>query len=551
MRLKSYAEGQWVEGTGRAAILANAISGEPVAEIDSTGVDFAGMLDYARRVGGPALRKLTFHQRALRLKALATYLMERKEEFYELSKATGATRTDSWIDVEGGIGTLFAYASKGRRELPNSTFYLDGPPEILSRGGSFVGQHICVPLEGAAVHINAFNFPGWGMFEKIAPTLLAGMPAIIKPASQTAYVTELMFRRMIESGVFPEGSLQLICGSTGDLFEHLTGQDVVTFTGSAVTGRRLKQHPSIINNAVRFTMEADSLNFSLLGPDAAPGSPEFDLFVKEVAREMTVKAGQKCTAIRRALVPRDRVGAVTEALRDRLAKTVVGDPSNETVRMGALASLAQREEVRARVRELAAVGEIVAGSLDKVDVVGADPEKGAFLNPILLYCDQPTRHAEVHEIEAFGPVSTLMPYDTTEEAIELAKRGEGSLVGSIFTYDDGFAREMVMGTAAYHGRLLLANRDCAKESTGSRLAVAGPRPWRSWPRRRGRGDGRRARRSALHAAHGLAGFADDADAMSPTAGYRARHGTSPKSTRSASISRSSSSAMRCSPASAR
>ena len=356
MRLKSYAEGQWVEGTGRAAILANAISGEPVAEIDSTGVDFAGMLDYARRVGGPALRKLTFHQRALRLKALATYLMERKEEFYELSKATGATRTDSWIDVEGGIGTLFAYASKGRRELPNSTFYLDGPPEILSRGGSFVGQHICVPLEGAAVHINAFNFPGWGMFEKIAPTLLAGMPAIIKPASQTAYVTELMFRRMIESGVFPEGSLQLICGSTGDLFEYLTGQDVVTFTGSAVTGRRLKQHPSIINNAVRFTMEADSLNFSLLGPDAAPGSPEFDLFVKEVAREMTVKAGQKCTAIRRALVPRDRVGAVSDALRDRLAKTVVGDPSNEKVRMGALASLAQREEVRARVRDLAAVG---------------------------------------------------------------------------------------------------------------------------------------------------------------------------------------------------
>ena len=284
-----------------AAILANAVTGEPVAEIDSTGLDFAGMLDYARRVGGPALRKLTFHQRALRLKALATYLMERKEEFYELSKATGATRTDSWIDVEGGIGTLFAYASKGRRELPNSTFYLDGPPEILSRGGSFVGQHICVPLEGAAVHINAFNFPGWGMFEKIAPTLLAGMPAIVKPASQTAYVAELMFRRMIESGVFPEGSLQLICGSTGDLFDHLTGQDVVTFTGSAVTGRRLKQHPNVINNAVRFTMEADSLNFSLLGPDAAPGSPEFDLFVKEVAREMTVKAGQKCTAIRRAL----------------------------------------------------------------------------------------------------------------------------------------------------------------------------------------------------------------------------------------------------------
>ena len=466
MRLKSYALGQWVEGTGQAVTLANAITGEPVAAIDSSGLDFAGMLDHARGVGGPALRKLTFHQRALKLKELATYLMERKEEFYEISKATGATRTDSWIDVEGGIGTLFAYASKGRRELPNSTFYIDGSPEILGRGGSFVGQHICVPMEGAAVHINAFNFPGWGMLEKLGPTLLAGMPAIVKPASQTAYVAELMFRRMVESGIFPEGSFQLICGSTGDLFDHLTGQDIVTFTGSAVTGRRLKQHPKVVENAVRFTMEADSLNFCLLGPDAEPGSPEFDLFVKEVAREMTVKAGQKCTAIRRAFVPRDRVEAVITALRDRLSRTMVGNPSNEAVRMGALASLSQREEVRAKVRELAEVCEIVSGSLDKIEVVDADPEKGAFLNPILLYCDQPARHARVHEIEAFGPVSTLMPYDTVADAIDLAKRGEGSLVGSVFTYDDSFAREMVMGVAAYHGRLLLSNRDCAKESTG-------------------------------------------------------------------------------------
>jgi oxepin-CoA hydrolase/3-oxo-5,6-dehydrosuberyl-CoA semialdehyde dehydrogenase len=466
MRLKSYAAGQWAEGTGRAVTLASAITGEPVAEIDSTGLDFKAMLDHARRKGGPALRKLTFHERALKLKELAGYLMERKEEFYELSKATGATRTDAWIDVEGGIGTLFAYASKGRRELPNATFYLDGAPEVLSRGGSFVGQHVCVPLEGAAVHINAFNFPGWGMLEKLGPTLLAGMPAIIKPASQTAYVAELMFRRMIESGLFPEGSLQLICGGTGDLLDHLTGQDVVTFTGSAVTGRRLKAHPSIMENAVRFTMEADSLNFCLLGPDAEPGSPEFDLFVKEVAREMTVKAGQKCTAIRRTLVPRDRVEAVTQALRDRLAKTVVGDPSNDNVRMGALASLNQREEVRGKVRELAEVAEIVAGSLDKVEVTGADPEKGAFLNPILLYCDQPQRHARVHAIEAFGPVSTLMPYDGADDAIELAKRGEGSLVGSIFTADDGFAKRMVLGVAAHHGRLLIGNRDCGKESTG-------------------------------------------------------------------------------------
>lgn len=466
MRLKSYAAGRWAEGTGRAVTLANAVTGEPVAEVDSTGLDFKAMLEHARRKGGPALRRLTFHERALMLKGLATYLMARKEEFYELSKATGATRTDAWIDVEGGIGTLFAYASKGRRELPNSTFYLDGAPEILSRGGSFVGQHVCVPLEGAAVHINAFNFPGWGMLEKLGPTLLAGMPAIVKPASQTAYVAELMFRRMIESGILPAGALQLVCGGVGDLFEHLTGQDIVTFTGSASTGRRLKQHPKVIGNSVRFTLEADSLNFCLLGPDAEPGGPEFDLFVKEVAREMTVKAGQKCTAIRRALVPRARVEAVTRALRDRLARTVVGDPANENVRMGALASLDQREEVRARVRELAKTSEIVAGGLDRVEVTGADPEKGAFLNPILLYCDQPRRHARVHEIEAFGPVSTLMPYDSPEDAIDLAKRGEGSLVGSIFTGDDGFARDMVLATAPFHGRLLVGNRDCGKESTG-------------------------------------------------------------------------------------
>ena len=466
MRLMSYSAGRWVAGTSRPAILAHAVTGEPFAEIDSTGLDFAAMLHHARSVGGPALRKLTFHQRALLLKALARQLMEAKEEFYELSKATGATRTDTWIDVEGGIGTLFAYASKGRRELPNASFLLDGAPEILSRGGSFVGQHVAVPLEGAAVHINAFNFPGWGMLEKLAPTLLAGMPAIVKPASQTAYVAEAMVRRIVESGILPEGSLQLICGGTGNLLDHLSGQDVVTFTGSAATGRRLRAHRRIVEQSVRFTMEADSLNCSLLGPDAVPGTPEFEFYVKEVARELTVKAGQKCTAIRRAFVPRAQLDAVTDALRDRLARTVIGDPADERVRMGALASLAQRDEVRERVRELAVAAPIVAGSLERVEAVGADPDRGAFLGPILLRCDEPLHHARVHEIEAFGPVSTLMPYDSTAEAVQLAKRGQGSLVGSIFTADDAFAREIVLGTAAHHGRLLLANRDCAKESTG-------------------------------------------------------------------------------------
>ena len=381
MRLKSYAAGRWVEGTGRPAVLANAVTGEPVAEIDSTGLDFAGMLDHARRVGGPALRKLTFHQRALRLKELAAYLMERKEEFYELSKATGATRTDSWIDVEGGIGTLFAYASKGRRELPNATVYLDGPPEPLSRGGSFVGQHVCVPLEGAAVHINAFNFPGWGMLEKLAPTLLAGMPAIVKPASQTAYLAELMFRRMVESGIFPEGSLQLVCGGTGDLLDHLTGQDVVTFTGSAATGRRLRQHPAILGNAVRFTMEADSLNFSLLGPDADAGQPGI--------RPLRQGGRARDDGEGRAEVHGDPPGAgAAGAGRGgdrgpaRAAGADGGGRSRE--RGGADGRARQPRAARGGAgagARLAAVAEIVAGSLDKVEVVGADPEKGRVPQP--------------------------------------------------------------------------------------------------------------------------------------------------------------------------
>jgi len=467
MQLQSYAQGQWVTGEGGEP-MKNAITGETVATVSSNGVDFAGMLRYGREVGGTALRRLSFHQRALMLKALGQYLMERKESYYELSRATGATRGDSWIDIEGGVATLFAYSSKGRRELPNSTFIIDGGAESLSRGGTFIGQHIRVPLQGAAVHINAFNFPCWGMLEKLAVNLLAGVPAIVKPASQTAYLTERMFRDMIASGIFPEGSLQLICGSVGDLFELLECQDVVSFTGSAATGRRLRAHPVVQRNSVRFTMEADSLNFSLLGPDATPDQPEFELFIKEVAREMTTKTGQKCTAIRRVFVPRALLEPATEALRKRLSKVVVGDPSVEGVTMGALASLAQRDEVRARVRELQQAAELVHGSLEGFSVTGADAEKGAFLPPILLRCSDPKSKASavVHEVEAFGPVSTLMPYDSVEDAIDLVRRGEGSLVGSVFTYDNGFARDMVMGAAAFHGRLLIANRDCAKESTG-------------------------------------------------------------------------------------
>ncbi|WP_260292755.1 phenylacetic acid degradation bifunctional protein PaaZ [Sedimenticola hydrogenitrophicus] len=461
MRLKSYARGAWIEGEGQGTLLNSAVTGEPVAEINSRGLDFAAMLRYGHEVGGLALRALTFHERAYMLKELGLYLQQRKEEFYALSRHTGATRSDSWIDIEGGIGTLFAYSSKGRRELPNGHVYIDGQPEMLSRRGSFVGQHIYLPLEGVAIHINAFNFPCWGMLEKLAPSFIAGVPCIIKPASQTAYLTELMVRHMIESGILPEGSLQLICGSVGDLLDHVTCQDAVTFTGSASTGLMLRRHPAILNNSVRFTMEADSLNASILGPDAEPGSEEFDLYVKEVLREMTVKCGQKCTAIRRALVPRHLAPFVIDALAARLGRMVVGDPDREGVTMGALASKDQCAEVRERIAELARSCEIVYGDPDET-VPGA----GAFMKPVLLYCDQPLQHREVHDVEAFGPVSTVVPYEGVEEAIQLAGMGQGSLVSSIFTYDEAFARAMVMGLGAWHGRLLINNRDCAKESTG-------------------------------------------------------------------------------------
>lgn len=465
MNVQSYALGKWHTGED-GVVVCNAVTGAPIATVSSRGLDFAAMLDYGRRVGGPALRKLTFHERALKLKALAQHLLARKEKYYELSPATGATRSDSWIDIEGGIGTLFTYSSKGRRELPNETFLVDGAPEMLSKQGTFVGVHICTPIQGVAVHINAFNFPCWGMLEKISVTLLAGVPAIVKPATQTCYLAERMFRDIIDSGIFPEGSLQLICGSVGDLFDHLGPQDAVTFTGSASTGRILRQHPAVVRNSVRFTMEADSLNFSLLGPDAAPGSPEFDLFVKEVVREMTAKAGQKCTAIRRAFAPREIIPALIDALRARLQTVIIGDPATEGVTMGPLASHLQRNEVRERVHQLCQGAEIAYGTLDGLAVVGADADRGAFLSPILLHCPDPKSNLDVHRIEAFGPVSTLMPYDSVEDAIELIRMGEGSLVGSLFTYDNNFARELVLGVACFHGRLLIVNRDCARESTG-------------------------------------------------------------------------------------
>ena len=465
-KLEHYVQGRWQAGDGDGAPLVSAVNGAALARITRAGLDFGGILEHARSVGGPALRKFTFHERALMLKALAKHLNEHKAELYALSTETGATKKDSWIDIDGGISTLFVYSSKGRREMPNSTVYLDGPPEMLSRNGSFVGQHVCTPLLGAAVHINAFNFPVWGMLEKLAPTLLAGMPAIVKPASSTAYLTELAVRRMLEADILPEGALQLICGSTGDLFEHLGAQDVVAFTGSKSTAEKLQQHPRVIAESVRFTAETDSLNASILGPDATPDTPEFELYVNEVVREMTAKAGQKCTAIRRIIAPSALAADLVRALSDALGKVRVGHPGHKDVDMGALASLGQRDEVRGKVGELAAEADVVYGNRDDFDLIDADARKGAFFMPTLLHCEKPLAAARVHSVEAFGPVSTVLPYQTLDEAIELARLGNGSLAGSIVTNDDGIARELALGCDVWHGRLLILNRRSAKESTG-------------------------------------------------------------------------------------
>ena len=466
MQLQSFVSGKWQAGTRNFVTLRDATTNEVIGSASTEGVDFRAMLENARNVGGRNLRKLTFHERAGLLKSVAKMLGEYKDEFYRLSYMTGATKSDSWVDIDGGISTLFVYASKGTRELPNSHIYVDGAVEALSKGGSFVGQHICVPLEGAAVHINAFNFPVWGMLEKLAPTLLAGVPAIVKPATATSYLTEQVFRRMVESGILPEGAVQLICGNTGDLFDHLTCQDVVSFTGSASTAQKLKQHPAIRAHAVRFTAETDSLNSSVLGPDAGPGTAEFDLFVREVAREMTVKAGQKCTAIRKAIVPAARASDVIDALRGALGKIPVGDPRLENVRMGPVASSDQRREVLEQIAKLRREAELVHGDGGKFDLIGADAEKGAFVPPTLLYC-RDTRSAEaIHTVEAFGPVCTVVPYDTLDGAIDLARRGGGSLAGSVFTADDQVAAGLVLGLAPFHGRIVVVNRHCAKESTG-------------------------------------------------------------------------------------
>ncbi len=465
MKLGNYVCGNWVTGDGTGQLLYDAVTGEVVAESNTKGIDVEAVLQYGRNVGNPALRKMTFQERGRMLKALALHLYGIKDKYYPISFRTGATKVDSWIDIEGGIGNLFANASL-RRKFPDKPFYVDGEMAPLSKGGSFIGHHIMVPKAGVAVHINAFNFPIWGMLEKIAVNLLAGVPAVVKPATVSSFLTEAMVKDIIASGILPDGALQLICGSARNLLDFVESQDVVTFTGSADTGRMLKSHKRIIEEAVPFNMEADSLNCSILGLDAAPGTEEFDLFIKEVKKEMTVKCGQKCTAIRRVIVPEQYVEDVKISLSKALSKTTIGNPQAEGVRMGALAGKDQIKEVAASIERLKQHSEWVYGDMEAFEVIGADKEKGAFLPPVLMFQPQPFKYTDVHEVEAFGPVSTILPYTDTAEAIRLANMGKGSLVSSIVTADEALATEYVMGSATHHGRILILNRESAKESTG-------------------------------------------------------------------------------------
>ncbi|MBK8522549.1 MAG: phenylacetic acid degradation bifunctional protein PaaZ [Ferruginibacter sp.] len=464
-KLENYINGNWITGDGDGQQLYNAVTGEPVATATTKGLDFKQMLEYGRTIGNPALRKMTFHERGNMLKALALHLRNHLDKFYAISYKTGATKADSWVDIEGGIGNLFANASL-RRKFPNDVFCVDGDSHNLSTNHTFMGTHILVPKEGIAVHINAFNFPVWGMLEKIAVNLLAGMPCVVKPATVTSYLTEAVVKEIIASKILPEGALQLICGSAGDILDHVTSQDVVTFTGSASTGLMLKSNPNILRENVPFNMEADSLNCIVLGQDVTPEKPEWNIFIKEVRKEMTLKAGQRCTGIRRIFVPENKMEDLWKEIGTSLSQTIIGDPLNATVRMGSLAGQTQRNEVKEQIQKLLASSQIVYGSLDSVEVIDADANKGAFMSPVLLMNENPFTAKEVHEVEAFGPVSTIMPYKKAEDAIALSKLGKGSLVSTIVTADHKIAQQYVIGAATHHGRILVLNNECAKESTG-------------------------------------------------------------------------------------
>ncbi len=491
--ISSYAAGHWVGPDSGAREIENAITGQAFARAGNAALDTSAMLDHARNVGGPNLRRLTFHDRARMLKALALHLGAHKQALYDLSFATGATQSDHLIDIDGGIGTMLVFASKGRREMPDGHVYIDGDVEQISRKGTFLGQHICTPLLGVAVHINAFNFPVWGMLEKLAPALLAGMPAIVKPATATCYVTELAVRIMLDSGLLPKGALQLVSGGLGDMLDQLDCQDVVSFTGSANTALQLRSNPNILQNSIHFTAEQDSLNGSILGPDVQPGSPEFDLFIKEVQREMTAKAGQKCTAIRRILAPQSSIDAVISALTARLSEIVVGDPTQKETDMGALVSAAQKRDVLAKTALIASEAERVFGEPDTHPMAQS---KGAFLPPMLFHCCDPDNAAHIHQTEAFGPVSTIMGYSDIDHATILLNKGKGSLVASVITHDPDVARQVALSAGAFHGRLYFNNRDSMGESTGHGSPL--PHMMHGGPGRAGGGEELGGVRAVLH-----------------------------------------------------
>ena len=494
IQVKNYVLGQWTAGAGSETTLYNALTGDVIGETSSAGLDYKQILEYGREVGGKALRKMTFQERGRMLKALALYLMDKKESYYALSALTGATRVDSWIDIEGGIGNVFANASL-RKQFPDLPYYVDGTSAPLSKNGTFIGHHIMVPKRGVAVHINAFNFPIWGMLEKIAVNLMAGVPAVVKPSEFTCFLTELMVKDIIDSKILPEGSLQLVCGLGRGIIDHVDAEDVVTFTGSAHTGKVLKGLPQFSEKSIPFNLEADSLNATVLGKHAVPGTVEFDLFIKETTKEITIKAGQKCTAVRRIIVPENLVDEVQKQIAARLATTKVGDPSLEGVRMGALATQTQVERVRQNVLELAKSQELVYGDINHVDVVG-NCANGAFFSPILFVNNDPFNKTDVHNIEAFGPVATVMPYKDIDEAIELARLGKGSLVSSIVTPDNQEATDYVVGAASMHGRILVLNKDCAKESTGHGSPM--PLLTHGGPGRAGGGEEMGGKRGVLH-----------------------------------------------------
>ncbi|MCX6190778.1 MAG: phenylacetic acid degradation bifunctional protein PaaZ [Flavobacteriia bacterium] len=494
-QFQNYVLGNWENGTGVETTIYHAITGKEIGSVSSDGIDFSEVLNYGRNIGGPTLRKMTFQERGRMLKALALFLMDRKERYYEVSAWTGATKIDSWIDIEGGIGNLFANASL-RKQFPDLPFYVDGTAAPLSKNGSFIGHHIMVPKEGVAIHINAFNFPVWGMLEKIATNLMAGVPAVVKPSEYTSFLTEVVVRDIISSRILPEGALQLLVGLGRGLIDHAESCDVVTFTGSAETGRLLKAHETIISKSIPFNLEADSLNATVLGKHASPGTKEFDLFIKETVKEITIKAGQKCTAVRRIIVPEEFIEAVQKGISERLSSTIIGDPSAEGVRMGALATKTQVGRVRASVEKLMASQDIVYGDLDRFDVVGADKNSGAFFSPILFLNVDPFNKTACHEIEAFGPVSTLMPYKNLDDAIAIANMGKGSLVSSIVTPNNKEAVDYVLGAASMHGRILVLNADCAKESTGHGSPM--PLLTHGGPGRAGGGEEMGGKRGVLH-----------------------------------------------------